>query len=914
MTARNTLRPLALSLAALAACGGEDPPPAARPTVELFTASPITVRRGQTAELSWRVKDGTSVSVTTAAGTVLVPAGGPEGQVTTPPLLEETSFALRAEGPGGRAGAAVVVRVEPEAPLILSFVADPRTLTAGQQTTLRWSTAEATRVTLRAGDAVLHESAAPDGELRVAPAISTTYALTARGPGGESRAEVMVEVRGLPPVVEHFEAQPPRIRPGQVSTLAWRVAGAEEVEVRSLDGEVVWSGAGGTHTATVSPESTTEYLLRAASPDGTTTARTMLVVSDVLAPSVDLFEALPNPAALGGTSTLRWETRGADRLVLTGPGGAVLLTGGPGEATGTRVVTISSTASRYLLEVENELGTDQAELLLMGHAAPRIERFIADPVATPAPGAVRFEVVAFDAQRVFLLRDGQPEPGFAGLDLPLDTGELTATFSATVAATSTFELVAVSAGGRVSAILPVVLGVAEVEPNESPAEATAITGSGDGWGEIASAGDRDVWALQVPDEAQLVVEVTQGPGGCALPLRLTFTSSDAVTVLGTRVGGGIASCARLEPAESLSAGTYFLTVESPDGAALGPYVLSWRVEVPRCGDGVRRGAEACDDGNTADGDGCDASCQLELVGPPVEAPGATVDLTFPADDIFRPVAVDITVPGTSVRAVTSDPGGSGCSAVDTRIVFTDGQHRVLGEKTEGADTGPAGTCAALRVPADGFSTDLAAGRYHVLVHADGGAGAVELRLELVAPACGNGILETRAGEECDDGNSTSGDGCSSTCRSEALERAELEPNDTQATANPTGLSGPGQVVISGQNNPSGDDDVFRFDVPAGQTLRLNARTFSTRGQPASCNSQLTDTRLFLEAAGVEVSRPGQGELAYNDDIDNAQNIWCSALVQIPVSGGPSGRSYYLRVQGWDDSAETTYFLQVTLAP
>src|SRR4051812_32052904 len=30
-----------------------------------------------------------------------------------------------------------------------------------------------------------------------------------------------------------------------------------------------------------------------------------------------------------------------------------------------------------------------------------------------------------------------------------------------------------------------------------------------------------------------------------------------------------------------------------------------------CGDGVVRGAEQCDDGNTAAGDGCDASCQPE---------------------------------------------------------------------------------------------------------------------------------------------------------------------------------------------------------------------------------------------------------------------------------------------------------------
>ena len=35
-----------------------------------------------------------------------------------------------------------------------------------------------------------------------------------------------------------------------------------------------------------------------------------------------------------------------------------------------------------------------------------------------------------------------------------------------------------------------------------------------------------------------------------------------------------------------------------------------------------------------------------------------------------------------------------------------------------------------------------------------------------APVCGNGVIET--GEQCDDGNTASGDGCSSTCQTEAV--------------------------------------------------------------------------------------------------------------------------------------------------
>src|SRR5262249_5430343 len=37
-----------------------------------------------------------------------------------------------------------------------------------------------------------------------------------------------------------------------------------------------------------------------------------------------------------------------------------------------------------------------------------------------------------------------------------------------------------------------------------------------------------------------------------------------------------------------------------------------------------------------------------------------------------------------------------------------------------------------------------------------------------APVCGNGAVES--GEDCDDGNTTSGDGCSATCRIESVSR------------------------------------------------------------------------------------------------------------------------------------------------
>jgi len=46
-------------------------------------------------------------------------------------------------------------------------------------------------------------------------------------------------------------------------------------------------------------------------------------------------------------------------------------------------------------------------------------------------------------------------------------------------------------------------------------------------------------------------------------------------------------------------------------AFAGPSACRLDCTVPRCGDGVLDGGEACDDGNAVPGDGCSADCRLE---------------------------------------------------------------------------------------------------------------------------------------------------------------------------------------------------------------------------------------------------------------------------------------------------------------
>lgn len=156
------------------------------PGVSSFTASPVSITAGQTASLSWQTTDATSVEIDNGAGTNLPPSG----TVQVSPGAT-TRYALTARGPGGQAQAEVTVSVStPGAPVVLAFSASPQTVSPGGSTTLAWTTQGATGVTLDNGLG----SHPATGMITVTPGQTTTYTLTAAGPGGQTTAQVTVQV------------------------------------------------------------------------------------------------------------------------------------------------------------------------------------------------------------------------------------------------------------------------------------------------------------------------------------------------------------------------------------------------------------------------------------------------------------------------------------------------------------------------------------------------------------------------------------------------------------------------------------------------------------------------------------------------------------------------------------------------
>lgn len=178
--------------------------------------------------------------------------------------------------------------------------------------------------------------------------------------------------------------------------------------------------------------------------------------------------------------------------------------------------------------------------------------------------------------------------------------------------------------------------------------------------------------------------VTDSPGG--------FTDSETITITVNLTG---ATCGNniLEPPE-----------ECDDNNLVNGDGCSASCTIELCGDGDVDFGEECDDGNLIDGDGCDGICDIEFCGDGAINNGGGEECD---DGNFN--------------------SGDGCSS--TCLDEICGNSRV--DFGEGCDDGN-------------------------LVAGDGCDGSCQIE-----PDCGNGAVE--AGEECDDGNLVDGDGCDEQC-------------------------------------------------------------------------------------------------------------------------------------------------------
>ncbi|MBL0214783.1 MAG: DUF4215 domain-containing protein [Myxococcales bacterium] len=241
-------------------------------------------------------------------------------------------------------------------------------------------------------------------------------------------------------------------------------------------------------------------------------------------------------------------------------------------------------------------------------------------------------------------------------------------------------------------------------------------------GDVAGAGNDEIWKFTTTSVRDVVItlnDTTTFDGGIRLMTAPCMINTEITDILGgddgcsdTYLQGGVEVLGYI----NLPAGTYYVSVDGYDATEKGAYDFTVTASAPGCGNGTLGPLELCDDGNTATGDGCDATCG----------------------------------PETGWNCDTSEPSVCQMVGCGDGIIQT-------GETCDDDNTAIGDGCNATCQIETGYTCS--------------GEPSV-----CVMMGCGNGIVE--AAEECDDGNMTNGDRCNSGCILEQDVTEAAEPNDT----------------------------------------------------------------------------------------------------------------------------------------
>jgi Big-like domain-containing protein/FG-GAP repeat protein/K319-like protein len=310
------------------------------PTVSI-SADQTEIIAGEPVNLSWTSTSASSVSIEPTIGNVVLNGG------TTVSPVETTTYTITASGSGRLVADTITISVIPKPSVGLT--ADYSI--ESESTMLFWDTKYADSATIDQGIG----SVSLSGSMTIYPTESTTYTLTAIGPGGISSVSAYVQV-GLPPSVI-LSAEPGTIIMGESSTLTWDTTHADSATIDQGIGSVNLSGS-----MTIYPTETTYYTLTAIGPGGISSVSTYVYVQ-CPQPSATLI-AVPVTITEGESSTLTWNTTNADSVTIEPDVGSVALNGS---------VSVSpAVTTNYTLTATGPCGSTQRSVTVTVRKPPGI--------------------------------------------------------------------------------------------------------------------------------------------------------------------------------------------------------------------------------------------------------------------------------------------------------------------------------------------------------------------------------------------------------------------------------------------------------------------------------------------------------------------------------------------------------------
>jgi len=297
-------------------CTGPNGPASASATVAVtggpvtasISVSPTSVASGGSSTITWSSTNATSCTGSGHwSGSKTLSGSGGTGVLTSSP-----TYTLTCTGPGGSASASATVTVSNAPTVTLS--ASPTNVSAGNYSTLTWSSTNATSCTASnywSGSKPLSGSGYTQTLYE-----NSSFTLTCSGPGGTASATavVTVEEEEQPQPYLYMSASPVSIGSGSSSTLYWS---SENVTSCTASGD--WSGSkvvnGSQTTGAVTSNKT--YTLTCTGPYGTVNSSALVNV--ITQPPLVNIYASPSDIASGEETVVVYNTQYATSC--TGSGG-----------------------------------------------------------------------------------------------------------------------------------------------------------------------------------------------------------------------------------------------------------------------------------------------------------------------------------------------------------------------------------------------------------------------------------------------------------------------------------------------------------------------------------------------------------------------------------------------------------------
>lgn len=362
----------------------------------------------------------------------------------------------------------------------------------------------------------------------------------------------------------------------------------------------------------------------------------------------------------------------------------------------------------------------------------------------------------------------------------------------------------------------------------------------------------------------------------------------------------------------------YLFVDGFSGAE-GDFTVTADITAAYCGDGIAQVPEVCDDGNTVAGDGCAPDCTFESGGVIGDCPGQAIMLTG-----SRTISLTNQTAGTGSTQVSNGCLGGANNHVYAFMTDVDGSlHAHLVAKYDKPVLHARSECDTqdtqldcVDSPTSGLPLDLnipIKANLPVYVIVDGATGVISqagtyaLDVSVTAAQCGNHQRDT--GEQCDDGNTTAGDGCAANCT--------LEPIATAADTCPgqpitltQGADGTYATAFTSSTATFASDVKGKGAAPACSVLATAKDAIYVINPPVNGRITATvkswfDAMLYARTACLDTAVTADLACSVVGDGTAPETISFPAVAGTPI---------YLMVDGELANQSGTFELSVSLAP